>query len=68
MKEKLVQQTMFGTPAEDEQAIILADLRGHLSDLRQRLNNAKREVEYCTEEIDQTERELAKAERGESID
>jgi hypothetical protein len=33
MKEKLVQQTMFGTPAEDEQAIILADLRGHLSDL-----------------------------------
>jgi hypothetical protein len=68
MKEKLVQQTMFGTPAEDEQAIILADLRGHLSDLRQRLNNAKWEVEYCTEEIDQTERELAKAERGESID
>jgi hypothetical protein len=41
MKEKLVQQTMFGTPAEDEQAIILADLRGHLSDLRQRLNNAR---------------------------
>jgi len=57
-KEPLMQQTLFGTPTDDERAVIIADLRGHLSDLADRVKRLNEDIRDAEIDIQETTEEL----------